>query len=82
MYRKMVEIRMFELTVARLFKEDQIKGVVHISVGQEAAEVGACFALKKDDYIVGNHRSHGHNLAKGARMDKLLAEILGQKQKQ
>jgi TPP-dependent pyruvate/acetoin dehydrogenase alpha subunit len=68
---------MFELTVARLFKEGEIKGVVHISIGQEAAEVGACFALKKDDYIVGNHRSHGHNLAKGARMDRLLAEILG-----
>jgi len=68
---------MFELTVARLFKEGQIKGVVHLSIGQEAAAVGACLALKKDDYIVGTHRSHGHNLAKGARMDRLLAEILG-----
>lgn len=77
MYRKMVEIRVFELTVARLFKEGQVKGVVHLSVGQEATAVGACFALKKDDYMVGNHRSHGHNLAKGARMDRLLAEILG-----
>lgn len=77
LYRKMVEIRMFELTVARLFKEGKIKGVVHLSIGQEAAEAGACFALKEDDYMVGNHRSHGHNLAKGARMDRLLAEILG-----
>jgi len=77
MYRKMVEIRMFELTVARLFKENKIKGVVHLSIGQEATEVGACFALRKEDYIVGTHRSHGHNLAKGARMDRLLAEILG-----
>ena len=77
MYRKMVEIRVFELTVARLFKEGQVKGVVHLSIGQEATEVGACFALKEDDYMVGNHRSHGHNLAKGARMDRLLAEILG-----
>ena len=77
MYRKMLEIRMFELTVARIFKEGKIKGVVHLSIGQEAAQAGACFALKKDDHIVGNHRSHGHNLAKGARMDRLLAEILG-----
>jgi len=77
MYRKMLEIRFFELTIADLFKKAKIKGVVHLSIGQEATAVGACFALKKDDYITGNHRSHGHNLAKGADINRVMAEIMG-----
>lgn len=54
-----------------------IAGAVHICVGQEAAIVGSCLALRDDDYIVGYHRSHGHPIAKGADMAPLMAELMG-----
>jgi TPP-dependent pyruvate/acetoin dehydrogenase alpha subunit len=73
----MVRIREFELTAIDLFKRGQVKGAVHPYIGQEASGVGVCMALKKDDLIAGTHRSHGHNLAKGADSGKMFAEILG-----
>ncbi len=77
MFRRMVRIREFELTAIDLFKRGQVKGAVHPYIGQEASGVGVCMALKKDDLIAGTHRSHGHNLAKGADSGKMFAEILG-----
>ena len=77
MYRRMVRIREFELTAIDLFKRGQVKGAVHPYIGQEASGVGVCMALKKEDLIAGTHRSHGHNLAKGANSAKMFAEILG-----
>lgn len=77
MYRRMVRIREFELTAIDLFKRGQVKGAVHPYIGQEASGVGVCMALRKDDLIAGTHRSHGHNLAKGADPGKMFAEILG-----
>jgi TPP-dependent pyruvate/acetoin dehydrogenase alpha subunit len=77
MYRRMVRIREFELTAIDLFKRGQVKGAVHPYIGQEASGVGVCMALREDDLIAGTHRSHGHNIAKGARSDRMLAEILG-----
>ena len=77
MYRRMVRIREFELTAMDLFKRGQVKGAVHPYIGQEASGVGVCMALRKDDLIAGTHRSHGHNLAKGADPGKMFAEILG-----
>ena len=77
MYRRMVRIREFELTAMELFKRGQVKGAVHPYIGQEASGVGVCMALKKDDLIAGTHRSHGHNIAKGADTKKMFAEILG-----
>ena len=77
MYRRMVRIREFELTAMDLFKRGQVKGAVHPYIGQEASGVGVCMALKKDDLIAGTHRSHGHNIAKGANPGKMFAEILG-----
>ena len=50
---------------------------VHLSIGQEAEIVGACMALTTEDYIVGNHRSHGHPIGKGAGLRRLMAELLG-----
>lgn len=77
MYRRMVRIREFELASIDLFKRGQVKGAVHPYIGQEASGVGICMALRKDDLIAGTHRSHGHNLAKGADSKRMMAEILG-----
>jgi TPP-dependent pyruvate/acetoin dehydrogenase alpha subunit len=54
-----------------------VKGGIHASIGQEAVAVGVCDQLKQSDYIVSTHRGHGHHIAKGAEMGKLMAEILG-----
>ncbi|HZY44670.1 MAG TPA: thiamine pyrophosphate-dependent dehydrogenase E1 component subunit alpha [Anaerolineae bacterium] len=77
MYRRMVRIREFELAAMDLFKRGQVKGTVHPYIGQEASGVGVCMALGVEDLVAGTHRSHGHNLAKGANSGKMLAEILG-----
>ena len=77
MYRRMVRIREFELAAIDLFKRGQVKGTVHPYIGQEASGVGVCMALRPDDLVAGTHRSHGHNIAKGADTKKMMAEILG-----
>lgn len=77
MYRRMVRIREFELAAIDLFKRGQVKGTVHPYIGQEASGVGVCMALRRDDLIAGTHRSHGHNIAKGADTKRMMAEILG-----
>lgn len=77
MYRRMVRIREFELASMDLFKRGRVKGAVHPYIGQEASGVGVCMTLHKDDLIAGTHRSHGHNIAKGADTKKMMAEILG-----
>lgn len=71
LYRRMVRIRLFEESL----EKNQITG--HLSIGQEAAIVGACMALQDDDYITGTHRSHGHPIGKGAELNPLVAEVLG-----
>jgi pyruvate dehydrogenase E1 component alpha subunit len=76
MYRRMVRIREFELAAIDLFKRGQVKGTVHAYIGQEASGVGVCMALRNSDLIAGTHRSHGHNIAKGASTAKMMAEIL------
>src|SRR5262249_15674698 len=54
-----------------------VKGTAHSYVGQEAVATGACANLREDDFIVSNHRGHGHTIAKGARMDRMMAELMG-----
>jgi acetoin:2,6-dichlorophenolindophenol oxidoreductase subunit alpha len=76
-YRRMLRIRRFEEEGTRLYKEGLIPGAYHASIGQEAAIVGACLALRDDDNITGTHRSHGHPIGKGARLDGLMAELMG-----
>jgi acetoin:2,6-dichlorophenolindophenol oxidoreductase subunit alpha len=73
-YRRMIRIRLFENEF--IARPDRV-GVGHSSVGMEASVVGACLALRDDDYMVGTHRSHGHPIGKGARTDRLAAELLG-----
>ena len=74
----MVRIRAFEERVHRMYLEQQTYGMSpHLSIGEEAMAVGVCSTLRKDDYLLGTHRSHGHILAKGAQMRPMLAEICG-----
>lgn len=56
-----------------------IAGAVHLSIGQEGAQVGACAALEKDDYVTSTHRGHGHCIAKGAELKPMMAELMGRK---
>ncbi|MBK6289234.1 MAG: thiamine pyrophosphate-dependent dehydrogenase E1 component subunit alpha [Gammaproteobacteria bacterium] len=76
-FRRMLRIRGFEQAVTRLINEGEVPGACHSSIGQEAAVVGACMALRQDDYMSGTHRSHGHPIGKGADLKPLMAEILG-----
>jgi pyruvate dehydrogenase E1 component alpha subunit len=77
MYRRMYLIRAFEEEVTTIQGQGHIAGSLHTSIGQEGEIVGACMALSRDDYMVGNHRSHGHPIAKGAAIPPLMAELLG-----
>lgn len=77
MYEMMLRIRLFEEKVNFLFLEGVMPGTIHQCTGQEAAATGVCFALEEDDVIAGNHRSHGHSLAKGMSSYSCMAELLG-----
>jgi pyruvate dehydrogenase E1 component alpha subunit len=76
-YLRMLKIRGFEQAITKLITEGEVAGAAHSSIGQEAAIVGACMALNIDDYISGTYRSHGHPIGKGAKLNPLMAEILG-----
>jgi pyruvate dehydrogenase E1 component alpha subunit len=77
MYEKMVRIRAFEEKAVELFLQGKLPGFIHSSIGQEAVSVGACSALSNDDYIISTHRGHGDIIAKGARIDRMMAELFG-----
>ncbi len=77
MHRRMLLIRGFEQRVAALYRQGEIPGFVHLSVGQEAAAVGACWPLRQSDVITSTHRGHGHCLAKGMEPRGMFAELLG-----
>ena len=78
MYEKMVLIRTFEEKLVELSQQKKrLPGMQILANGQEAAAVGIIEALRPDDVIVTNHRSHGHLLAKGAEPRYLMAEIMG-----
>lgn len=77
LYRGMVRIRRFEEKLVALFKRGRLPGFVHLYIGEEAVAVGMCTALRPDDRITSTHRGHGHLIAKGARVDRMMAELLG-----
>ncbi|MHB1130652.1 MAG: thiamine pyrophosphate-dependent dehydrogenase E1 component subunit alpha, partial [Ilumatobacteraceae bacterium] len=76
MYRRMFTIRRFEERVAELYRDGEIPGFVHLSIGQEASAVGACWPLSNDDVITSTHRGHGHCLAKGLDPAGMVAELM------
>jgi len=75
--RAMWRIRAFEERVGELTRADEVHGLVHLSIGGEGVAVGVCSALRDDDVVYSNHRAHGHALAKGAPMERVLAELMG-----
>lgn len=77
MYVTMLRIRRFEEAAAELLEAKEIHCQTHLYIGQEAVATGVCAALRTDDYIFGTHRSHGHYLAKGGDMNRMMAELLG-----
>ncbi|MBI4240164.1 MAG: thiamine pyrophosphate-dependent dehydrogenase E1 component subunit alpha [Candidatus Rokubacteria bacterium] len=77
LYRTMRLIRRFEERVVELVNRDEIPGVTHEYVGQEAVATGVCHALRPDDVITSTHRGHGHILAKGGDPRRMIAELMG-----
>ena len=77
LYTTMVKIRRFDERTVDLFQQGLVKGTAHSYVGEEAVAAAACANLRADDYIVGTHRGHGHCIAKGARVDRMMAELFG-----
>ena len=78
-YRIMVKIRRFDETIIQLYADGEIPGFMHLYIGEEAVAAGICAALHKSDYITSTHRGHGHCIAKGGRLDYMMAELFGRK---
>lgn len=77
MYETMCTIRAFETLVKREYLAGNLPGFVHLYIGEEAVAAGVCAALRDDDYIESTHRGHGHCIAKGADLNRMMAEIYG-----
>ncbi|MFC3781151.1 thiamine pyrophosphate-dependent dehydrogenase E1 component subunit alpha [Bacillus chungangensis] len=77
MYKKMLEIRLFEDKVHELFAKGNLPGFVHLYAGEEAIAVGVCAHLNNEDSITSTHRGHGHCIAKGCDLNGMMAEIFG-----
>ena len=75
MYRNMLRIRYFEERLAEESAQGNIPGLLHLYVGEEAVAVGACTPLSKEDYITSTHRGHGHCIAKGGDLGRMMAEL-------
>jgi len=77
MYETMTKIRKFEEKTKKLFTQGLIRGPFHPYIGEEATAAGVCLALNIDDYITSTHRGHGHCIAKGGDVNRMMAELLG-----
>ena len=77
MFRKMLEIRHFDTAAGELFLRGQVKGSIHSYIGQEAIAVGFCAAMRPNDWMTSTHRGHGHTIAKGGDLKRIMAEVLG-----
>ena len=76
----MQRIRQFEGKVRDLAIASEIPGFVHVSIGEEASATGVCAALRKTDRITSTHRGHSHLIAKGGRLDRMMAELYGKRE--
>jgi TPP-dependent pyruvate/acetoin dehydrogenase alpha subunit len=75
--RTMWRIRAFEERVGQLKQADEVYGLIHLTLGQEAVAAGVCEQLRDDDAVYSGHRAHGHAIAKGAPLDRVMAELMG-----
>ncbi|MDI9467766.1 MAG: thiamine pyrophosphate-dependent dehydrogenase E1 component subunit alpha [Bacillota bacterium] len=76
-YKTMTTIRAFELKAAELFAAGKLPGFVHLYAGEEAVATGVCANLEQKDFITSTHRGHGHLIAKGGKIDLMMAELFG-----
>lgn len=76
-YQTMNRIRSFEQKALQLFEENKLRGSVHLYIGQEAVASAVCSRLNDGDYIASTHRGHGHCIAKGAKLELAMAELMG-----
>jgi len=76
-FRQMLLIRRFEEKVEERFRDGELPGFLHVAIGQEAAATGVCAALAREDVIASTHRAHGHTIAKGTPVEKIMAELYG-----
>jgi pyruvate dehydrogenase E1 component alpha subunit len=73
----MWRIRAFEERVAELARANEVHGLIHLSIGQEGVAAGVCGELRPDDMVYSNHRAHGHAIALGAPLGRVMAELMG-----
>lgn len=79
LYAGMVKIRKFEEGINMVYKQALMPGLAHLYIGMEAVAVGVCTTLGGEDQILSTHRGHGHLVAKGADLKRMMAEVLGKK---
>ena len=77
LYKTMVRIRNFEIMAEKLFLEGELPGFIHLYIGEESIATGVMANLRKDDFITSTHRGHGHMIAKGADINRMMAELYG-----
>ncbi|MCD4699225.1 MAG: thiamine pyrophosphate-dependent dehydrogenase E1 component subunit alpha, partial [Phycisphaerae bacterium] len=77
LYKTLYSIRVFETRCIKLYRQGLIRGYFHPYLGEEAIATGVCAALEEKDYIVSTHRGHGHCIARGAELRRMVAELLG-----
>lgn len=77
LHKRMVRIRLFEEAAGRLAEAAKLPGFLHLYVGEEAVAAGVCAALNDDDHITSTHRGHGHLVAKGGDLNRMMAELMG-----
>ncbi len=77
LYVLMYKIRCFEQETVKLFRNKELPGWLHSYIGEEAVAAGVCACLNRNDYITSTHRGHGHCIAKGADLKKMMAELYG-----
>ncbi|HTT31807.1 MAG TPA: thiamine pyrophosphate-dependent dehydrogenase E1 component subunit alpha [Solirubrobacteraceae bacterium] len=75
--RTMWRIRLFEERVGQLKRSLQVHGLIHLSIGGEGVATAVCGQLRDDDAVYSGHRAHGHAIAKGAPIDRMMAELMG-----
>jgi len=76
-FREMLLIRRFEEKVEERFRAGELPGFLHVAIGQEAIATGVCAALELEDVIASTHRAHGHTIAKGTPVERIMAELYG-----
>jgi pyruvate dehydrogenase E1 component alpha subunit len=76
-FREMLLIRRFEEKVEERFRAGELPGFLHVAIGEEAIATGVCAALEREDVIASTHRAHGHAIAKGTPVERIMAELYG-----